>query len=88
MKIKPIKTPLDKLPEILKRNLDQNLCTCNDVPKMDVIHAIANGARTVEEVKNRTLATDGIGCCSKQVERLIECIWAKETISNEIDTTN
>jgi len=65
MKIMPIKNPLDKLPEILKRNLDQNLCTCNDVPKMDVIHAIANGARTVEEVKNITLATDGIGCCNR-----------------------
>jgi len=44
------------------------------VIKNDVINAIANGAITVEEVRNRTYATGGNGCCTRQVERLIECI--------------
>lgn len=74
MKDTPIPNPLDKLPEILKRDLDENLCVCNDVLKMDIINAIANGATTVEEVRQQTYATDGNGCCTRQVERLIECI--------------
>jgi len=68
------KYPLNKLPPILKMDLDQNLCTCNEVPKMDIIDAIVNGATTVEEVQKQTYATDGIGCCKRQVQRLIECL--------------
>jgi NAD(P)H-nitrite reductase large subunit len=70
--------PLDKLPRILKKNLDQNLCVCNEVPKMDIINAIVNGAKTVEEVKRQTYATMGSGCCTQQVERLIECLGYTE----------
>ena len=71
-------SPLDKLPPILKKDLDKNLCTCNEVPKMDIINAIVNGAITVEEVKKQTYATMGSGCCIQQVERLIECLCAPE----------
>ena len=76
MKIDPSINPLDKLPDILKKNLDKNLCVCNEVPKMDIINAIVNGATTVEEVKKQTYATMGTGCCTQQVERLIECLCA------------
>jgi NAD(P)H-nitrite reductase large subunit len=69
---------LDKLPSLLKKNLDKNLCTCNDVPRLDIIYAIVNGATTVEEVKKQTYATMGTGCCIQQVERLIECLNAPE----------
>jgi NAD(P)H-nitrite reductase large subunit len=72
------RNPLDKLPSILRQNLDKNLCTCNEVPKMDIINAIVNGAITVEEVKKQTYATMGTGCCIQQVERLIECLCAPE----------
>ncbi len=75
----PDKNPLDKLPPILKKGLDKNLCTCNEVLKIDIINAIVNGADTVEEVQKRTYATDGIGCCERQVQRLIECLCAPET---------
>lgn len=67
--------PLDKLPPILKKNLDQNLCTCNEVPKIEIINAIVDGAITVEEVKKQTYATMGIGCCTQDIERLIECLY-------------
>ena len=43
-----------------------------DVPKMDVINAIANGTTTEEEVKKQTYTEMGAGCCIQQVERLIE----------------
>ena len=67
--------PLDKLPEILKKDLDSNLCVCNEVLKIDIINAIARGANTLEIVRSETYATDGNGCCTQQVERLIEGIW-------------
>jgi NAD(P)H-nitrite reductase large subunit len=76
--VKTIPNPLDKLPSVLKKDLDKNLCTCMDVLKMDVINAIANGATTVEEVKRQTDAATGAGCCLQQVERLIECLCAAE----------
>jgi NAD(P)H-nitrite reductase large subunit len=75
----PTTNPLDKLPPILKQNLERNLCTCNEVVKMDIINAIVNGATTVEEIKKQTYATMGTGCCRQQVERLIECLCAPET---------
>ena len=79
MKTDSATNPLDKLPAILKKDLDQNLCVCNDVTKMDIINAIVNGATTVAEVKKQTYATDGSGCCTRQVERLIECLCSPKT---------
>ncbi|MCU7837351.1 MAG: (2Fe-2S)-binding protein [gamma proteobacterium symbiont of Taylorina sp.] len=79
MKIHPAANSLDKLPPILKKNLDQNLCVCNEVHKMDIINAIINGATTVGEIKKQTYATMGSGCCTQQVERLIECLCLTET---------
>ena len=79
MKTDPVTDPLDKLPSILKKNLDKNLCVCNEVVKMDIINAIVNGATTVAEIKKQTYATMGSGCCTKQVERLIECLCSAET---------
>lgn len=78
MKIDPAINPLDKLPRILKKALDKNLCVCNEVPKMDIINAIVNGATTVAEIKKQTYATMGSGCCTQQVERLIECLCSSE----------
>ena len=76
--IAQITDSLDKLPPILKKNLDRNLCTCNEVLRIDIIKAIVNGATTVEEIKKQTYATMGSGCCTQQVERLIECLCSPE----------
>ncbi len=76
--IAQITDPLDKLPPNLKKNLDRNLCTCNEVLKIDIINAIVNGATTVGEIKKQTYATMGSGCCTQQVERLIECLFSPE----------
>ncbi len=78
MKQKVVSNPLDKLPEILTRNIEKNLCVCNEVPKKVVINAIANGAETIDEVRELTFATGGNGCCERQVKRLIECIHSIE----------
>ena len=78
MKLESGDNPIGKLPTILQQNMDKNLCTCNEVPKIDIINAIVNGATTVEEVKKQTYATMGTGCCTQQVERLIEYLCAPE----------
>jgi len=78
LKQEPDTNPVDKLPPILKKNLRRNLCTCNDVLKIDIINAIVGGAATVEEVRKKTFATMGSGCCKQQVERLIECLGSSE----------
>lgn len=69
-------SPLDKLPDILKKDLHKNLCVCNEVNKMDIINTIVKGANTVAEVRKQTFATMGSACCKQQVERLIECLCA------------
>lgn len=79
LKNDPATNPLDKLPAILKKNLDKNLCVCNEVLKKDIINAIVNGATTVDEIKKQTYATMGSGCCIQQVERLIECLCSPDT---------
>ena len=83
LKIDPAINPLDKLPSILKKDLHKNLCVCNEVLKMDIINAIVNGATTVGEVKKQTYATMGSGCCTQQVERLIECLCTPELKGKE-----
>lgn len=71
--------PVDLLPERLQKNLDRNLCVCNDVLKIDIINAIANGADTIEKIRNQTYATTGSGCCQNEVERLIQYIHPDHT---------
>jgi bacterioferritin-associated ferredoxin len=73
-------SPLDKLPPSLKEDLDKNLCTCMDVPRIDIINAIVNGATTVDEVKKQTYAGKGSGCCIQQIERLIACLCTPEPV--------
>jgi len=72
-------TSLSKLPRILKKNLDKNLCVCNEVLKIDIINAIENGATTVAEIKKQTYATMGSGCCTREIERLIEYLCLSDT---------
>jgi len=88
MTIEHMTNLLDKLPRILKKNLDQNLCVCNEVPKMDIINAIVNGAITVDEIKKQTYATMGSGCCTQQVERLIECLCLKNISTDKSNIGN
>ena len=76
--MKDNKNPLDMLPPILKKDLDENICACNAVLKIDVINAILGGANTLEEVKRITFAADGNGCCARQIESLITYLCDKE----------
>jgi len=74
----PLANALDKLSAALKKDLNKNLCTCNEVSKIDIIKAIINGATTVQDIKKQTYATMGSACCAQQIERLIESICLSE----------
>jgi NAD(P)H-nitrite reductase large subunit len=67
-----------KLPDLLKRDLDQPLCVCNQVIKRVVIEAIAQGADTLQAVQKQTFASDGTGCCKRQIQTLIDAIYASD----------
>lgn len=65
---------IEQLPEILKRDLEQNLCVCNSVTKITVIKAIVEGADELEKVKYQTFASDGTGCCKLQIKHLLNAL--------------
>lgn len=65
---------LARLPDLLKRDLEQPLCVCNQVIKSDVIKAIADGATSLQHVQQLTYAGDGTGCCKRQIQALINAI--------------
>ena len=46
---------LDKTPDILKNDLDRNLCVCNEVVKSDIIKAITMGRQQWKRCKNRLM---------------------------------
>lgn len=73
-----LENALEKLPELLKKDLNDNLCVCNEVAKITVIEAIAEGASTLEDVRRSTYASDGNGCCKRQVLRLLEYLVDEE----------
>jgi len=70
----------NKLPPLLQKNLTKNLCVCNDVPKIDIINAITNGAHSLEQIKVKTYASEGNECCKQQIERLIECLVTEKQL--------
>jgi NAD(P)H-nitrite reductase large subunit len=65
------------LPDLLKRDLDQPLCVCNQVMKRSIIDAIAQGADNLQKVQQKTYASDGTGCCKRQVQALIDTIYPR-----------
>jgi len=59
---------------------DENLiiCRCEEVTRAEVISAVRQGARTVDEVKRRTRAGMGL-CQSKTCSRLVQRIISEHT---------
>ena len=45
---------------------------------MDIINTIVNGATTVDEIKQQTYATMGSGCCTREVEQLIDSLCSPD----------
>ncbi len=69
-----IEAAVQALPPLLQKDIDENLCVCNEVKKATIIGCIVEGADSVEAVRQCCYATDGNGCCTRQVKRLVECL--------------
>mgnify|MGYP005849502655 CR=1 FL=1 len=69
---------INRLPDILKKDLDQPLCVCNQVNKIDIIRAIAAGVDSIDLLQQQTGATDGNGCCRRQVDSLFKHLNASD----------
>ena len=74
------------LPRLLTENLSRNVCVCYDVPKQAIIEAFHRGAKTVDAISNQTYACQGSGCCTRQVERLVETLNTYDVQSSELET--
>ncbi len=57
---------------------DLLICRCEEVSLSEILEAIREGARTIDEIKRRTRAGMGL-CQGKTCRRLIAQILAKET---------
>ena len=57
---------------------DVLICRCEEVSRREILQAISEGARTVNEVKRRTRAGMGL-CQGKTCRRLVSRILAEET---------
>lgn len=77
---KPLEQAISQLPEILKRDLNENLCVCNSIPKITVIKAIVEGADELEKVRQQTFASDGNGCCKLQIKHLLNALVVKKRL--------
>lgn len=53
-------------------NMDKIACECMNVTVGMIKEAVANGARTLEEVQEETGAGSGCGACSDYVETLVK----------------
>lgn len=56
---------------------DRNLCTCYDIPKIDMMKAIEKGADTIDKITSKTYGCQGSQCCERQVQRLIDIYQEK-----------
>ena len=54
------------------------ICRCQEVTEQEILHAIRDGATTVDGVKRRTRACMGL-CQGKTCGRLVQRIVAQET---------
>lgn len=57
---------------------DLSICRCEEVSREEILEAINEGARTVDEIKRRTRAVMGL-CQGKTCLRLVARILAEQT---------
>lgn len=60
-----------------QKGLHRNLCTCYDIPKIDMMKAIEKGADTIDKITAKTYGCQGSQCCERQVQRLIDIYQEK-----------
>ncbi|XMB86364.1 (2Fe-2S)-binding protein [Mycoplasmatota bacterium WC44] len=55
-----------------KKASEQNvICVCKNVSKEEIKEAINNGAKTIDEIANKTGATTGCGLCEPIIKDIL-----------------
>lgn len=62
---------------------DRIICHCKNVSYIDIRKAMIDGARTLEEIKERTGAATGCGRCSGAVEEILASVCGCNQVSLE-----
>lgn len=73
-----------RLPEILTRDLDDNLCVCNCIPKRQIIQAMFEGAGSMAQIREACMAGDGTGCCKLQLKHLLDAIQKLTELKEDV----
>ena len=56
----------------------KKICTCARVSYADMAEAVANGAKTVSDIRERTRATAFCGSCTERVEAFLNALLSGE----------
>ena len=56
----------------MKRALDEVICFCEEITYQDILNAIRNGAKTVEDITEMTNAGLACGTCISDLEEILE----------------
>lgn len=62
---------------------DRIICHCKNVSYIDIRKAMIDGARTLEEIKERTGAATGCGRCAGAVEEILASVCGCNQVSLE-----
>ena len=62
---------------------DKIICHCKQVSYIDIRKAMVTGARTVEEIKEKTGAATGCGRCVDDIEKILASVCGCKGVSME-----
>ena len=60
----------------LSPDFEQTICFCHNVSRGKIKQEIAAGAKTIEEIQEKTLASTGCGGCRLDVEQILSEVLA------------
>lgn len=66
------------------------ICHCKNVDYVTIRKAMIEGARTVEEIKEKTGAGTGCGACVKEIEKILASVCGCKNVSLQdvVDAVN
>ena len=56
----------------MKRDLNEIICHCEEITYREILNAIKNGAKTIEEISDKTDAGIACGTCIEDIENILE----------------
>ena len=69
---------------------DRIICHCKNVSYIDIRKAMIKGARTLDEIKEMTVAATGCGRCADEIEKILAsvCGFYNVSLKDVVDAVN